>query len=100
MSKQGNHKQSLPESADPGTWPNIIDPQSWPNIIDFQSWPNIEGNWPSQWLVNSASADPELEAILEADRLALEQVLEAADPGLREALEAERLRLERLLTGT
>ena len=71
MSKQGNHKQSLPESADPSTWPNIIDPQSWPNTLepdswpntlDPQSWPNIEGNWPSQWLVNSASADPDPEA--------------------------------------
>lgn len=59
MNKRGNHKQSLPERAEPETWPNIIDPQSWPNIIDFQSWPNIEGDWPSQWLVN---ADPKLEA--------------------------------------
>jgi len=42
------------------------------------------------------SADPELEAILEADRLALERLLEAADKGLREALEAERLRIESL----
>ena len=42
-------------------------------------------------------ADPELEAILEAERLALEQLLEAADPELREALEAERLRLEKIL---
>ena len=50
MSKQGNHKQSLPESA-----------------------------------------DPELEAILEAERLALEHLLEAADCELREALEAEAL---------
>ena len=57
MDKQGNHKQSLPESL----------------------------------------ADPELEAILEAERLALEQLLEAADPELREALEAERLRLEKIL---
>ena len=40
--------------------------------------------------------DPELEAILEADRLALEQLFEAADKGLREALEAERLRIESL----
>lgn len=53
MSKQGNHKQSLPESL----------------------------------------ADPELEAILEADRLALEQLFEAADRDLREALEADRLAL-------
>ena len=51
MDKQGNHKQSLPESL----------------------------------------ADPELEAILEAERLALEQLLEAADRDLREALEADRL---------
>lgn len=56
MDKQGNHKQSLPESA-----------------------------------------DPELEAILEADRLALERLLEAADPDLREALEADRLSLESLI---
>ena len=51
MDKQGNHKQSLPESL----------------------------------------ADPELEAILEAERLAREQLLEAADRDLREALEADRL---------
>lgn len=43
------------------------------------------------------SADPELEAILEAERLALEQLLEAADPDLREALEADRLSLESLI---
>ena len=36
-------------------------------------------------------SDPELEAILEAERLALEQLLEAADRDLREALEADRL---------
>ena len=35
--------------------------------------------------------DPELEAILEAERLALEHLLEAADCELREALEAEAL---------
>ena len=38
-------------------------------------------------------SDPELEAILEADRLALEQLFEAADRDLREALEADRLAL-------
>jgi hypothetical protein len=43
-------------------------------------------------------SDPELEAIIEAERLALERVLEAADLGLREVLEAERLMLESLLT--
>ena len=53
------------------------------------------------------SPDPELEALLEAerliieqlfeaDRLAIEQLFEAADSGLREALEAERLRIESL----
>ena len=41
-------------------------------------------------------SDPELEAILEPERLALEQLFEAADKGLREALEAERLRIESL----
>ncbi len=46
------------------------------------------------------SADPELEAILEAEWLALEQLLEAADPELREALEIERLRLESLYSKT
>lgn len=40
------------------------------------------------------SAEPELDAILEAERLALEQVLEAADSDLREVLEIERLKLE------
>lgn len=38
-------------------------------------------------------SDPELEAILEPERLALEQLFEAADKGLREALEADRLAL-------
>ena len=44
-----------------------------------------------------SSPDPELEALLEADRLAIEQLFEAADSGLREALEAERLALEAIL---
>ena len=48
----------------------------------------------------SNQSSESIQAILEAERLALERVLEAADRGLREALEADRLSIERLLTGT
>ena len=55
----------------------------------LENWPRLAMD--KQGNHKQSLSDPELEAILEAERLALEQLLEAADRDLREALEADRL---------
>ena len=55
----------------------------------LENWPRLAMD--KQGNHKQSLSDPELEAILEAERLALEQLLEAADRDLREVLEADRL---------